>query len=175
MSLTPESRARDVRLALFDVDGVLTDGRLHYSSDGSETKTFHTQDGQGLALLRASGVVLGIISGRRSAAVERRAAELGFAHVLLGIGDKAAALAQLLSDTGTAAGAVAFVGDDWPDLPLFRRVGFAVAVADARPEVRAAAHWITPSAGGVGAARDFAEFVMQAQGTWAAQFARFAE
>lgn len=175
-SLTAEQRAARVRLALFDVDGVLTDGRLYYFEDGSETKAFiHTIDGQGLAMLQLTGVQLGIISGRSSKAVERRARELRFAHVVLGAHHKGPALAEVCAAASVTEEECAFVGDDWPDLPPMRRVGLAVAVANARPEVRAAAHWVTPSPGGAGAARDTAEFIMRAQGTFAAQLARYTQ
>ncbi len=159
-------RARGVRLALFDVDGVLTDGRLWYGPDGEAMKAFHILDGHGLKMLAASGVATGLLSGRRSGAAAARASELGLAHVILGVDDKLAHFERLAASLGLDASQCAFVGDDLPDLPVLRRCGLAVAVANAVAEVKAEAHLVTGAAGGAGAVREFCEFVMRAQGTW---------
>lgn len=157
-------RAARVRLVVFDVDGVLTDGRLYFGNDGNEYKTFHIRDGHGIKMLQANGVEIAIISGRRAMSTERRMADLGVDHVYLGVQDKLAAFQALLDDLGLAAGQVAYVGDDLVDLAVMRRVGLAVAVADADPFVARYAHWQTPSRGGRGAAREVCELLLKAQG-----------
>ena len=161
----PETRARAVRLALFDVDGVLTDGRLYYGPAGEAMKVFNILDGHGLRMLAASGVATGLLSGRHSEAAAARARELGIAHVILGADDKLARFESLLSRLGLEASQCAFVGDDLPDLPVLARCGLAVAVANAVDEVKAQAHLVTAARGGEGAVREFCEFVMRAQGT----------
>ena len=159
------SRARKVRLALFDVDGVLTDGRLYYGPAGEALKVFHILDGHGLRMLARTGVATGLLSGRLSEAAAARARELGMAHVMLGVQDKLACFDELIQRMGLDAEQCAFLGDDLPDLPVLARCGFAVAVANAVPEVKASAHLVTQLAGGCGAAREFCDFVMRAQGT----------
>jgi 3-deoxy-D-manno-octulosonate 8-phosphate phosphatase (KDO 8-P phosphatase) len=166
-------RARGVRLALFDVDGVLTDGRLWYGADGEALKSFHILDGHGLKMLAASGVATGLLSGRDSPAAAARARELGLAHVMLGASDKLARFGELAGRLGLQPSQCAFVGDDLPDLPVMRACGFAVAVANAVPEVKAAAHHVTIARGGEGAVREFCEFVMRAQGTLDAGAGRY--
>jgi 3-deoxy-D-manno-octulosonate 8-phosphate phosphatase (KDO 8-P phosphatase) len=158
-------RARRVRLALFDVDGVLTDGRLYYGPGGEAMKVFNTLDGHGLKMLAQSGVATGLLSGRASEAAAARAKELGMAHCILGAQDKLARFEALLASLALDASQCAFMGDDLPDLPVLGRCGFAVAVASAVPEVRAGAHLVTRAAGGNGAVREFCEFVLRAQGT----------
>ena len=158
-------RAKAVRLAIFDVDGVLTDGRLYFLADGSEFKTFNTLDGHGIKMLIASGVQTAIISGRSSPVVERRAANLGIQHLIQGREDKLGVLEQLLGELGLGYEEVAYLGDDLPDLPVIRRVGLGMAVASADAFVRQHAHGITSAAGGAGAAREFCELIMRAQGT----------
>ncbi|WP_176256911.1 KdsC family phosphatase [Derxia lacustris] len=164
--IAPEvvARAARVRLAIFDVDGVLTDGRLVYGADGEALKRFHVHDGHGFKLLRENGIAIALLSGRRSAMVERRARELKVAHVILGCEDKLGALAALLRDAGVSADEAAFMGDDWVDLAVMRRVGFAATVANAATGVRAQAHWCAARAGGNGAARDLCELLLAAQG-----------
>jgi 3-deoxy-D-manno-octulosonate 8-phosphate phosphatase (KDO 8-P phosphatase) len=157
-------RARAVRLAVFDVDGVLTDGTLYIGAQGEAFKAFNILDGHGVKMLHAAGIATAIISGRSSEAVSRRAAELGIAHVVQGSSDKVAALDELLAALGLEASACAFVGDDLPDLPAMRRCGFAVAVANAADAVKAAAHYVTRASGGHGAVREFCELVLRAQG-----------
>jgi 3-deoxy-D-manno-octulosonate 8-phosphate phosphatase (KDO 8-P phosphatase) len=150
-------------LLVLDVDGVLTDGRLHITAHGEETKVFHVRDGSGIVAAQRAGIVVAIISGRDSAAVTRRAAELGIRHVFQGIADKGAALDALLGQLGIGAEALACVGDDTPDVPMLERAALAVAVADAHPTARAAAHWITPSPGGHGAVRDVCDLLLNAR------------
>jgi 3-deoxy-D-manno-octulosonate 8-phosphate phosphatase (KDO 8-P phosphatase) len=166
------ARARRVRLALFDVDGVLTDGRLYYGPGGEAMKVFNILDGHGLKMLAQTGVATGLLSGRVSEAAAARARELGMSHVILGAQDKLAHFEALLARLGLDAGQCAFVGDDLPDLPVLGRCGFAAAVANAVPEVRASAHLVTGAAGGNGAVREFCEFVMRAQDTFAGAAAR---
>ena len=158
-------RASRIRLAIFDVDGVLTDGSLYIRDDGQESKAFNSRDGHGMVLLRQTGVTLAIITGRSSEVVRIRMASLGINHVYQGIQDKLAAYEELKQTLGLTDEAIAYVGDDVMDLPVLRRAGLAVAVADAHPLVQRHAHWRTASPGGRGAARDFCELIMEAQGT----------
>jgi 3-deoxy-D-manno-octulosonate 8-phosphate phosphatase (KDO 8-P phosphatase) len=166
-------RAAGIRVVVFDVDGVLTDGRLLLGGDGLELKAFHVRDGFGLKLLRESGVEVGVISARRSPVVAERMESLGVVHVYQGHEDKLGAFHDLLSRLGLEAESAAYLGDDLVDGPVLRAVGLAVAVADAHPRVRALAHWITPSPGGAGAARELCELVLAAQGRLAALEARY--
>ena len=149
---------------IFDVDGVLTDGTLLYGPAGEELKAFSAHDGHGLKMLAASGVPCALLSGRKSKAVALRAEELGIAHVLQGIGDKAAAFERLVASLGMDGASCAFVGDDLPDLEVMKRCGLAVAVANAVDDVKAAAHYVTRARGGRGAVREFCELVLRAQG-----------
>lgn len=160
------ARAAEVRLLILDVDGVLTDGRLYYGADGSEYKAFHARDGSAMKGLMASGVPVAIISGRTSAAVDRRAAELGVPHVFAGAEDKTAALAVLVERSGVDPAQMAHAGDDLADLPLFARTGMAFAVPDAHPAVLARADYVTTAAGGAGAVREICDLIRLAQGTW---------
>jgi 3-deoxy-D-manno-octulosonate 8-phosphate phosphatase (KDO 8-P phosphatase) len=155
-----KARAKRVRLLVLDVDGVMTDGRLHITAQGEETKVFHVRDGSGIVAVQRAGVVVAIISGRESAAVTRRAGELGIAHVFQGIADKRAALDALLANLGMTTDELACVGDDTPDVPMLERAALAVAVADAHVTARAAAHWITPSPGGHGAVREVCDLLL---------------
>jgi 3-deoxy-D-manno-octulosonate 8-phosphate phosphatase (KDO 8-P phosphatase) len=166
--ITPQRRAAAVRLVILDVDGVLTDGRLYFGADGEALKVFDVRDGLGVRLLRDAGLGVAVLSSRRSPIVSRRAEELDIAPVLQGEHDKRAGLERLLAETGIAAQQCAYMGDDWPDLPVMASVGFAAAVADAAPEVRRAAHWVAPAAGGRGAVRALAEFVLRSQRSAAA-------
>jgi len=166
-------RAAHIRLVIFDVDGVLTDGRLYLSSEGVESKAFHSRDGHGIKLLREGGVATAVISGRRSRAVELRMAELGVNHVYQGIDNKLDALDELIRTVGVDLSEVAHVGDDVIDLPVMRRVGLAIAVQDANEFVKRHAHWQTPNAGGRGAARDVCEFILEAQGRLEALLERY--
>lgn len=165
--MMPDPRIlREISVLLLDVDGVLTDGRIIYHSDGSETKVFHVRDGLGIRMAREAGIRVGIVTGRASAALRHRCENLGIETVYDGVRDKAAVLDRILNESGVRAGAVAFVGDDLPDLPVMRRVGCAVAVADAHEEVRAAADWVTRRPGGKGAVREVCEALLQARGRW---------
>ena len=166
-------RARQVRLLLLDVDGVLTDGTITYGTDGIETKSFHTQDGLGLKLLQESGVAAGIITARTSEAVLRRARELGFAHVVQGAADKLAAFEAILRETGLRPPQTAYMGDDWMDLPLLNRVGLAAAPANAVAEVRQRVHYTTERTGGRGAVREVCDLLLEAQSNLERLFARF--
>lgn len=166
-------RARQVRLVIFDVDGVLTDGSLFFGDDGQEYKAFNSRDGHGMVMLRESGVALAVITGRRSEVVRRRMEGLGVAHVYQGCGEKLPAYEALASSLGLGDAAVAYLGDDLMDLPVMRRVGLAVAVADAHPLVIHHAHWQTRAPGGRGAARELCELIMDAQGTLAAALGRY--
>jgi|SRR5262245_1159782 len=163
--VSPDRFAR-IELLLLDVDGVLTDGRIVYSDQGDEIKAFHVRDGSGLKYWRQSGKRVGILSGRTSHAVSRRAAELSIDLVFQGANEKLSALRHILSDTGLVADQVCAIGDDLPDLPVLRHCGLAVAVADAVAELKVAAHYITRSPGGRGAVRDAIEWLMRGQGTW---------
>ena len=158
-------RAKAIRLAIFDVDGVLTDGRLYFMPDGTEFKSFNTLDGHGIKMLMASGVETAIISGRKSPLVERRAANLGIKHLIQGREDKLTALSELRQIIPVEMHEIAHLGDDLPDLPVMRRVGLGMAVASADAFVREHAHGVTQAVGGAGAAREFCELIMRAQGT----------
>ena len=159
------ARARRIRLAAFDVDGVLTDGALYLTDSGEEIKAFNTLDGHGLKMLRESGVELAIITGRTSKSVALRAKNLGIELLYQGVEDKAHAFAELLAARGLDAAAAAYMGDDVVDLPVLIRCGFALSVPDAPLLVRQHAHYVTRAAGGRGAVREACEFIMHAQGT----------
>ena len=161
-----ERRASRIKLLLMDCDGVLTDGRLWLTDDSDEQKSFNTHDGLGLALLHRAGLKSGIITGRSSRAVARRAQELGVEFVCQGNPDKTAAFEQVLQQAGVDENEVAFVGDDLPDIPLMNRAELAVAVADAVEETRAAAHYVTRAKGGRGAVREVIEIILKSQGRW---------
>lgn len=166
-------RAQAVKLAIFDVDGVLTDGKLYFLVDGSEFKTFNTLDGQGIKMLIASGVRTAIISGRTTPVVERRSQNLGIQHLYQGREDKLVVLDELLGKLGLSYEQVAYLGDDLPDLPVIRRVGLGMAVASADGFVRQHAHGVTQARGGEGAAREFCELIMRAQGSLDAAHAAY--
>jgi 3-deoxy-D-manno-octulosonate 8-phosphate phosphatase (KDO 8-P phosphatase) len=190
------ARARRIKLILFDVDGVLTDGKIwifpapggverriggsvestlleRSAEQGSglaskliEAKGFHAHDGAGISVARLAGIKTGVITKRISETVALRARDLKMDHVYQGIQDKAGVFAQILEKDGITAAEAAFVGDDVIDLPAMRKCGLAIAVKNARPEVKAEAHWVTGHAGGDGAARDVIEFILKAQGKW---------
>jgi len=159
--------AQGVRVAIFDVDGVLTDGRIYIGEHGESFKAFSTLDGHGLKLLAQGGIVPVVITGRDSPAVRRRVADLGIVHAVYGAGDKLAAAAPLLAGLGVGWQAVAAMGDDWPDLPLMTRAAFACAPANAHVEVRAVARHVTRAAGGHGAARECCDLLLTAAGRYA--------
>ncbi|MGH8548705.1 MAG: 3-deoxy-manno-octulosonate-8-phosphatase KdsC [Methylococcales bacterium] len=158
-------KAKLIRLVIFDVDGVLTDGKLIFDESGREYKCFNTKDGHGIKMLRNSGVETAVISGRDSRAVSLRMASLGVTHVFQGQDDKRAAFDELCERLSVSPEQVACVGDDLPDLPLFARAGLAIAVADAHFAVRQHADWCTSLPGGSGAAREVCDLVMKAQQT----------
>lgn len=160
-----QTRAANIRLVIFDVDGVLTDGKLYFDDQGNENKAFHARDGLGLNLLRKTGVEVAVISGRTSQAVSKRMANLGIDRVYQGQHDKRIAFQSLCEELNLQAEQVAHVGDDLLDLPLFRLAGLAVAVADAHPYILPYAHWQTRNKGGEGAAREVCDLIMAAQGT----------
>lgn len=158
-------RAQRVRLVIFDVDGVLTDGSLFLGDDGQEYKAFHSRDGHGMVMLRNSGVTLAIVTGRKSQVVRIRMESLGIAHVYQGYRDKLPAYEDIKATLDLDDEAIAYVGDDVVDLPILRQVGLAIAVADAHPMVVEHCHWQTSAPGGRGAGREVCELIMQAQGT----------
>jgi 3-deoxy-D-manno-octulosonate 8-phosphate phosphatase (KDO 8-P phosphatase) len=157
-------RAAPIRLVIFDVDGVLTDGSLFLGDDGQEYKAFNSRDGHGMVTLQTTGVALAVITGRSSEVVRIRMESLGVSHVYQGRRDKVPAFEDLRAHLGLAPEQIAYVGDDVVDLPVMRRVGLAIAVADAHPLVMEHAHWTTRLGGGRGAAREVCELIMQAQG-----------
>lgn len=163
-------RARRIEMLLLDVDGVLTDGRICLQSfpDGSvhEMKVFQAVDGVGLKLLHRMGIKTGVITGRNSAATQRRAREAGMDFVFQGQATKIAAFEEALKTAGLAADQVAYMGDDLPDIPVLERAGLAIAVANAAPEVKRAAHHVTLLRGGEGAVREVVELILKAQGRW---------
>lgn len=158
--------AAKIRLVLFDVDGVLTDGRLVLGDDGQEYKAFSSRDGHGIKMLARHGVAAGLITGRSSKVVEHRVRDLKIEHVYQGCQEKLPVYRELLAKLGLAPEHTAFVGDDVVDLPIMLTVGFAVAPADAHPLVAQHAHWTTPSPGGRGAARDVCELILYARGAY---------
>lgn len=159
-------KAAKIKLAIFDVDGVLTDGNLYYTDSAVDFKAFHAHDGLGIKLLQQSGVEIGIITSHQSPMITRRMAALGIQHVFQGQQHKLAAYQQLLTELQLTDENVCYVGDDLPDLPLIRRVGLGIAVANAVPFVRQHAHWQTSERGGHGAVREVCELIMRAQDTW---------
>ncbi len=167
------ARAAAVELLLLDVDGVLTDGGIVYADTGAEVKRFHVRDGSGLKLWQLAGKRAAVVSGRDTPVVARRAAELGLSPVLQGRPEKVPAFEEVLAATGLRADQVCAIGDDLPDLPVLRRCGVRVAVADACPELRAAADYVTAVPGGHGAVRDAIEWLLKLQGRWDGIVARF--
>jgi 3-deoxy-D-manno-octulosonate 8-phosphate phosphatase (KDO 8-P phosphatase) len=168
-------RAARVRLVILDVDGVLTDGRLYFGPQGEALKVFDVRDGLGIKLLREAGIEVAILSSRRSEIVDVRARELGIRHVRQGQADKRVGWTQLLDATGEPPEQCAFMGDDWADLPVLTQAGLAATVADADREVKRVAHWIAEAAGGHGAVRELAGFLLRAQGQYDAALRRHAQ
>lgn len=167
------ARAARIRLAVFDVDGVLTDGRLILGESGDEYKAFHARDGQGLVMLLESGCHIAVITARSSSIVAARMASLGIEYVYQGEADKGARLLQLIAELGLSARQAAYVGDDVIDLPAMIRVGLPIAVADAHAEVKQQAAWTTDRPGGQGAVREVCELIMQAQDKLAPRLAAY--
>lgn len=159
-------RARRIKLLLMDCDGVLTDGLLWLTEDDDEQKAFHARDGQGISLMHRAGLRTGIITGRKSTAVDRRAHDLKIAFVYQFAKDKVKALDEIIAEAGVSLEECAFVGDDLADIPPMRHVGLAVAVADAVEETKHAAHYVTEMNGGRGAVREVCELILKSQGRW---------
>lgn len=161
-----QERAARIKLLLMDCDGVLTDGRIWILENGEDQKAFHTRDGLGIDLLHRAGLKSGIISGRTSSALQRRAQSLGVSYLWQGRDDKRQAFADTLAQAQVSNEEVAFIGDDLTDLPLMGQSGLAIAVADAVAEVRERAHYVTQANGGYGAVREAIELILKAQGSW---------
>lgn len=172
--MKPE-RAAGIELLAFDVDGVLTDGSIYIDDLGHETKRFNVRDGFAIRVWQKLGFAAAIITGRRGEAVKHRAAELGIGHVVQGCGDKAAAMGELLAKLGLSPERAAYMGDDWPDLRVMRRVGLAIAPADADPAVKEIAGMVTERAGGHGAVREAVERLIEAKGLMARARAMYDE
>jgi len=157
--------AKNIKLVIFDVDGVLTDGSLFFGDDGQEYKAFYSRDGLGIKLLQRTGVEVGIITARDSQLVNHRMENLGIEHLYQGRLDKISAFEEMIAKLNVSPEQTAYAGDDVVDLPVMKKVGLAIAVQDAHPFVKKHAHWITEQNGGRGAARDICELIMEAQGT----------
>ncbi|HSJ49362.1 MAG TPA: 3-deoxy-manno-octulosonate-8-phosphatase KdsC [Gammaproteobacteria bacterium] len=166
-------KAARIRLLIFDVDGVLTDGSLFLGDDGQEYKAFHSRDGHGIKMLLSHGMEVAIITGRTSEVVKHRMANLGVSRLYQGQHDKTEAFRELLAEMDLSADQVAYVGDDVVDLPVMRQVGLAIAVQDAHPLVKKHAHWQTPSGGGRGAGRDVCEMLLEAMGKLDEEMAKY--
>lgn len=169
ISITEEElveKARSVKLLLLDVDGVLSDGKLYFSNTGEEIKCFNTLDGHGIKMLRKSGVEVGIITGRQSAIVEKRAKDLGIHLLIQGREDKFTALEEMLENFPCELNDIAFLGDDYPDLSVMCKIGLSLSVVNAHPEVASRSVWQSSLIGGNGAVRQACDLIMQAQGTY---------
>lgn len=164
--MTLNDKAARLRLLLFDVDGVLTDGVVVMHTDGSESKSFHIRDGAAMVWAQRAGLTIGLLSARSSGATSHRAAQLAIRLVVQGVSSKLAAYEQILRDGGLSDEAVAYMGDDIIDLPVLARAGLSAAPADAAPEVRDRVHWVSAVGGGRGAVREFIEMVLRAQARW---------
>jgi len=166
--MSPEilHKAAKIKLAIFDVDGVLTDGRIYFGNESFEAKGFHIHDGFGMKLLQKSGITVAIITSHQSAAVERRMKLLGIQHLYQGVENKKIPFEALLTELDLSPEQVAYVGDDWVDLALINRSGLGIAVANAVPEIKQAADWVTETRGGFGAAREACMLILQAQNTY---------
>jgi 3-deoxy-D-manno-octulosonate 8-phosphate phosphatase (KDO 8-P phosphatase) len=161
-----DRRAQRIKLLLMDCDGVLTDGRIELLENGDEQKTFHVRDGQGISLVHRAGLQTGIISGRTSSVVERRAKDLEITYVRQDARDKIKALEEIMAAAGVTLDECAYIGDDLGDIPVMLRVELAVAVADAAAETKQAAHYVTELPGGHGAVREVCDLILKAQGHW---------
>ncbi|MDH4101033.1 MAG: HAD-IIIA family hydrolase [Nitrospirota bacterium] len=165
-TLSVQEKAKQIRLLILDVDGVMTDGRIILDNNGNELKSFNVRDGHGIKLIQRTGISVAIITGRYSKVVERRAEELGIEDVFQRVLDKEAVYIQLLEKHGISDSEAAFMGDDIIDLKILKRVGLAMAPVDAVEEIRSAVHWISSCRGGYGAVRDGIELIMKSQGKW---------
>ena len=159
-------RAQPVRIAFFDIDGVLTDGGLYFTDEGETIKRFHTLDGHGIKLLQRAGITPAVVTGRDSAPLRRRLAALGVTHCRFDTEDKRPAAESIMAELGLDWSQAAAIGDDWPDLPVLRRSALAVAPPAAHAEVLAIAHHVTRAAGGLGAAREFCDLILVASGCY---------
>lgn len=157
-------RVLQLRLMAFDIDGIMTDGRLYMTESGEEMKAFHTLDGQGLKLLMASGVEVALLTARRSTIVERRSNELGIRILRQGLSDKLAAMREIQSDLDISMDQSGYAGDDLVDLPILSRCGFSATVPDAPESIRSRVHYVTRKPGGMGAVREMCELVLKSQG-----------
>jgi 3-deoxy-D-manno-octulosonate 8-phosphate phosphatase (KDO 8-P phosphatase) len=166
-------KLKHIQLLLLDVDGVLTDGSIIYNDAGNETKIFNARDGFGLRLVMQAGIKVGIVTGRSSNALRHRCNNLGIRYLFDGIADKAIMLEKIAAQTGVGPNNAAFVGDDLPDLPIMKRAGLSIAVADAHEIVRQKADWTTRAPGGHGAVREVCEALLRAQGLWDQIIARY--
>ncbi|MBI4748893.1 MAG: HAD hydrolase family protein [Acidobacteria bacterium] len=173
MDETVLERAKRIKVLLMDCDGVLTDGRIILLPDGQEVKAFNSQDGHGLKLAQRGGIRTGVITGRKSGALEQRAREVSIEFLYQNAKDKSSCLDELLQAEGFDPQTIAFVGDDLPDIPVMHRVGLGIAVHNAVPEVREHAHYVTRVTGGRGAIREVVELLLKAQGKWESEVSRF--
>lgn len=173
MSLSALKKAAQVQLMIFDVDGILTDGCLHFGPEGEVMKTFNVLDGQGIKLLQEVGVITAIISARQSPIVAKRAADLGITHLMQGIHDKKAAFLELIAVLAVEPAHCGFAGDDVIDLPVLSRVGFSASVPNGHAEVKSRVDYVTVATGGNGAAREICDFILQAQGKYDQALAGF--
>ena len=171
--MTPESRAARIKLLLFDVDGVLTDGRVVINGDGTESKTFGIRDGIALVWAQRVGLRVGLLSARHSATTEQRAAQLGITRIVQGVSNKLVSYEQLLATEGLTDAEVAYMGDDVVDLAVLGRVGLSTSPGDAVREVRERVHWTSAYPGGAGAVRELVEFCLRAQGRWEGVLAHY--
>lgn len=168
-----QQKAARIRLMIFDVDGVLTDGRMQFTHDGEFMKSFYVHDGLGIQLLQKMGIATAIISARQTPIVSKRAEDLGIQYVYQGNHDKSISFAQLLTDTGLTAQECGFMGDDIVDLPLFTKVGFTASVPNGHPEAYNRADYVTKAAGGFGAVREICDFILRAQDKYDAALAPY--
>lgn len=173
MSAEARERARNVRLMIFDVDGVMTDGKLYYTSSGEEMKAFHTLDGQGVKMLMESGVEVALLTARQSKIVERRAAELGITRLRQGASHKLAGFQDLMREAGVNAESTGYAGDDLVDLVVLLQCGFSATVPEAPQSVSSRVHYVCNRGGGQGAVRELCEFILECQGTLEAAVSRF--
>ena len=163
---TLSEKLKHIQLLLLDVDGVLTDGSIIYDDEANEIKVFNAKDGFGLKLVMSAGIKVGLVTGRTSKALHRRCRDLGIRYIYDGVQQKARLLDKITAETGVAADNAAFIGDDLPDLPLMKRIGLSIAVADAHELVRHHSDWVTSAPGGRGAVREVCDAMLKARGDW---------
>lgn len=161
-----DKKCKNIKMVLFDVDGVLTDGGIIYNESGKEIKMFNVRDGLGIRLLMKAGIQVGIVTGRSSEALRYRCQNLGITLIYEGVRDKGVLLDEIVEKTGFHSDEIAFMGDDLPDLPIMRKVGFSIAVADAHESVMEEADMVTHANGGAGAVREVCEKILKSQGHW---------